>query len=304
MVGIVVLNYNSIEKCRTCIASIRKNTKVPYMIYLVDNASTDNSWKEITDTFAGNRDIVAIEAGNNAGYSAGNNIGLKAAVEQGCEYVMVANPDVIFANDVARELSSSMENDKSIGLAAPFLTEADHKSIGQLFRGEYTFTRAIMNRKPFIYIARLVKSLDLNLDIDPYKPAYIDGMTSGCCYMFRSTTLQDINYLDENVFLYHEEFIIGDKLQKVDAKVFYNPNAVAVHNHIDASNICTANENLYRYLSALYYLKNYQHCNKLQMLIAYLQNYLLLATRALRRTDYREALKSFRKYCRNNYKKH
>lgn len=271
------------------------------MIYLVDNASSDNSWKDITNSFAGNRDIVAIEAGNNSGYSAGNNVGLRAAVEQGCDYVMVANPDVIFANDVARELSLSIENDDTIGLAAPFLTEADRKSIGQLFRGEYTFLRAIMNRKPFIYIARLIKSLDLNLNIDPYKPAYIDGMTSGCCYMFRASTLKDIHYLDENVFLYHEEFIIGDKLQHIGAKVYYNPNAVAVHNHIDASNICTANENLYRYLSALYYLKNYQHCNRLQMLIAYLQNYILLATRAIRRADYREALRLFRMYCRNNY---
>lgn len=271
------------------------------MIYLVDNASTDNSWKEITDTFAGNRDIVAIEAGNNRGYSAGNNIGLKAAIDQGCDYVMVANPDVVFANDVARELSSSMEADSTIGLAAPFLTEADKKTIGQLFRGEYTFSRAVMNRKPFIYIARAIKSLDLNLNIDPYKPAYINGMTSGCCYMFRASTLKDIDYLDENVFLYHEEFIIANKLEKAGAKVFYNPKAVAVHNHIDASNICTANENLYRYLSALYYLKNYQHCNKLQMLIAYLQNYILLATRAVRRADYRDALHHFSMYCRNDY---
>lgn len=303
MVGIVILNYNSIKKLDSCVASVRRHTKCPYCIYIVDNCSTDDSWKYITKHYAGNRDIVAIASERNAGYSAGNNLGLKAAIDQGCEYVMVVNPDVIFVNDVARLLSRTLEQNPVAALAAPYLFEADGKSCGQLFRKDYTFTRAIMNRKPFVKLARNIEALDLRINWNPDMSGFIEGMTSGCCYMFRSSSLQQMDYLDENVFLYHEEFIIADKIKAMNKKVAYYKDAIAIHNHVDASDICTANENLYRYLSALYYLKNYQHCNRLKMTIAYLQNLLLLGIRAIKDEDYKNAFKNYRTYCKNGYKK-
>ena len=37
---------------------------------------------------------------------------------------------------------------------------------------------------------------------------------SGCCFIIRSKIFEEINYFDSNVFLFGEEYILGEKLYK------------------------------------------------------------------------------------------
>lgn len=83
-VGIVVLNYNTRDLLRDCLASLLRpgghtQTDAPrhacdFLVCVVDNASTDGSADMVRVEFP---EVYLIENKANVGYSAGNNVGLR-----------------------------------------------------------------------------------------------------------------------------------------------------------------------------------------------------------------------------------
>ena len=72
--GIVILNYNDSENTMLMLDDI-KNYKILSAIIVVDNHSTDDSFKKLKKYE--NSKIKIIEAPENKGYAAGNNFGIK-----------------------------------------------------------------------------------------------------------------------------------------------------------------------------------------------------------------------------------
>ena len=93
-VGIVVLNWNGGEVTRRCLASLRERDYPAATVYLVDNGSTDGSGVRLAVEFAGDG-VVTIENGDNLGFSAGNNPGIRRALDDGCDMVLLLNNDVV-----------------------------------------------------------------------------------------------------------------------------------------------------------------------------------------------------------------
>lgn len=89
-VSVIVLNYNGKRYLRDCFEAIRKNTKyLNYEAVMVDNNSTDGSVDFVKSTFPG---VKIIETGENWGFAAGNNIGIK---KTNSKYVFLLNNDTI-----------------------------------------------------------------------------------------------------------------------------------------------------------------------------------------------------------------
>ena len=55
----------------------------------------------------------------NSGFSGGHNVGIKHALKNGAEYVIILNNDTYVAKELLKELISVMERDESIGIAVP-----------------------------------------------------------------------------------------------------------------------------------------------------------------------------------------
>ena len=49
--------------------------------------------------------------------------------------------------------------------------------------------------------------------------------------IIKSTILEEIDFLDENVFLYFEENILSQKLNKLNLEIRVNNEVVIIHNH-------------------------------------------------------------------------
>ncbi|HEY5563198.1 MAG TPA: glycosyltransferase, partial [Clostridiaceae bacterium] len=83
-VYIVILNYNSHEDTIECVKQCRNITYNNYRIIVVDNNSTDDSYKIIENNL---KDVILLKSDINKGYGYGNNIGIKAALAEGAEYI-------------------------------------------------------------------------------------------------------------------------------------------------------------------------------------------------------------------------
>ncbi len=91
-VAIIILNWNGLKDTLECLSSVKKIDYPNYCIIVVDNGSTDGSQKVLRESFP---DITIIENAANLGYAEGNNVGIRVALQNAAEYILVLNNDTV-----------------------------------------------------------------------------------------------------------------------------------------------------------------------------------------------------------------
>jgi GT2 family glycosyltransferase len=109
--SIIVLNYNGKRFLNDCLSSIYKQSYKDFEIIFVDNASKDDSIEFLKRNFPKTRIVINKE---NLGFAEGNNVGVREAKG---DYIILLNNDTIVEKDWLKELVTSIEKDKSIGVA-------------------------------------------------------------------------------------------------------------------------------------------------------------------------------------------
>jgi GT2 family glycosyltransferase len=117
-IAIVVLNMNGKEVLDECLNSIQRLDYPNYIVIVVDNNSSDGSQAFVANTFPG---VHLIQNKSNEGVPEGQNIGIRAALQSGADYVFTINNDTVLDHNVLVELANTLEQDKTIGAAGPIL---------------------------------------------------------------------------------------------------------------------------------------------------------------------------------------
>ena len=81
---VVVLNYNGKDTLAACLSSIYQSDYCHFEVVLVDNASNDGSFELAKNQFSR---AHFIKNPTNLGFSRGNNIGIRFALEKFADYV-------------------------------------------------------------------------------------------------------------------------------------------------------------------------------------------------------------------------
>jgi len=89
-IAVVVLNWNAGRMTLECLTSLRGSVGPTLRIIVVDNASTDDSVTLLRDAAP---DVDLIVNASNLGFAEGNNVGVRRAMEQAAEYVLILNND-------------------------------------------------------------------------------------------------------------------------------------------------------------------------------------------------------------------
>lgn len=101
MIGCVVLNYNDADTTLDLLKRIEP-MEIIDQIVLVDNKSTDNSLERLKEQESNKVHVVCAE--KNGGYGSGNNVGIGYLRKNySCDYIIIANPDVIFDESVIKK---------------------------------------------------------------------------------------------------------------------------------------------------------------------------------------------------------
>jgi len=87
-VSVIIVNYNAGHLLTRCLEALRKQTRRPKQIYVVDNASRDGSCDRIAVDFP---EVTLVRNEQNTGFAAANN--LAARRTEGCEWIALLNPD-------------------------------------------------------------------------------------------------------------------------------------------------------------------------------------------------------------------
>jgi GT2 family glycosyltransferase len=152
--GIVILNYNGWRDTVECLVSILA-IREPIHVIVIDNASPDGSeqhlaaWAEselpaITaerarmgmapvaferlraGEFSSRLDesalpLTLMQTGVNGGYAAGNNAGIRLALQRGCDFVWLLNNDTVVEPEALSHLLARVRGEPRIGLCGSTL---------------------------------------------------------------------------------------------------------------------------------------------------------------------------------------
>ena len=112
-IAILILNWNGKKLLKEFLPSIVKYAKNSASIYVVDNASTDDSVLFLQNEFP---DVKVLQLSQNFGYAEGYNRALQQIDEA---YAILLNNDVAFKSDVATPLLNLFETNQQISAIQP-----------------------------------------------------------------------------------------------------------------------------------------------------------------------------------------
>lgn len=193
-----------------------------YVLYTKEEALNGGE-KEKESKF--NNPIIFIQAGENNGYAAGNNIGIKYALEKDdFEYVWLLNNDTVVLSNILQVFISNKELDKNC-LYGSTLVKYDTKKV-QCFGGGYI--NGILGFQKYygenFDTENVINNIKLQKEIEN-KLDYIVGAS-----MFVSKDIfKNCGLLDEDYFLYWEETDYCFRLKSMGVKLKWSSNLVVYH---------------------------------------------------------------------------
>jgi GT2 family glycosyltransferase len=95
MVAVITINYNLASDTIRCIDSVIASEYEDFLIYLVDNGSSQEDYQTLTDSLGSTSHVRILRLEKNCGYVGGVNHGLKVALEDRPDYFLVMNNDTI-----------------------------------------------------------------------------------------------------------------------------------------------------------------------------------------------------------------
>lgn len=123
---IIILNWNAATDTVRCVHNIAEWKHLQPTIFVVDNASTDNSLKIIPRECP---QVHLIPNANNQGFAGGNNRGIEEALSRGDDApIFLLNNDASIAEDDVIRLLETLQANEQIGFIGPLLFDADQKA--------------------------------------------------------------------------------------------------------------------------------------------------------------------------------
>lgn len=219
--SIVIVNFNGRGHLAACLTSLAQHPpSVTTEIVVIDNASTDGSASLVRD----HPGVRLIELPRNVGFSAGNNVGIRATTG---DFVLLLNNDTLVPAGAIDRLLDRLRADPAAGVAGPRLIDGDGAAelsfgpmISPLGELRQKLTVALYQRG-FGPVSRWVERATR-------RERYVDWV-SGACLLVRRAAAEDVGLLDERFFLYTEDVDFCASLRAKGWKVLFTPAAEIVH---------------------------------------------------------------------------
>ncbi len=115
-VTVVVLAWNGRRWIDRCLTSLAATAYPALTVLVVDNGSRDGTHDEVATRFPA---VLLDRRPRNLGFAGGNNVGIRAALRAGAEYVALLNQDTWVEPGWLAPLVEAAEADPGIGILSP-----------------------------------------------------------------------------------------------------------------------------------------------------------------------------------------
>lgn len=200
-IGIVICNYNKRDFVVDCIRSVQESKVQNFDIYMVDNASGDDSVEAVKNEFGDS--VTILQNNENLGGSGGFNTGLRVVKEKGYQYFVCLDNDVQVDENAIHALYEYMEANPDVGMAGSRVYHMQMPDYIQQCGLRIDFDRCTAQT---LYADRLE---------DGTLPEVIECDTvATCSVMIRGSLIRDtdVGIMPEDNFIYWDDMEWGHRM--------------------------------------------------------------------------------------------
>jgi GT2 family glycosyltransferase len=220
----VVLNWNGGDETPRALASLAGIETI-----CVDNGSTDGSDAEVERRFP---EVELIRNGANLGFAGGCNVGIRAALERGADWVLLLNDDAVAGPGLAEALERAAAARPDAGVLACKVLSEDGATVmyaGASFNATlgYSGRRTGFGQPDSFHERRDVERAD------------------GAAMALSRTALDRVGLFDERLFAYVEDVDLSLRVRAAGLAVVLVPDAVIRHRGSASTGGAASTTNLY-----------------------------------------------------------
>jgi N-acetylglucosaminyl-diphospho-decaprenol L-rhamnosyltransferase len=220
MLSIIIVSWNTSRLLENCLHSILANPPMlPFEIWVVDNASTDDSPRMVREKFPR---VHLIENRENVGFARANN---QAMQQCAGKYVLLLNPDTLVASGALQALVDFLAENSDAGAAGGRLRNPDG-SLQISSHPQPTLSREFWRMFHLDVLAPYAAYPLTKWETD--EPQEVD-ILMGACLVLRKECLNEVGLLDEDYFMYSEEVDLCHRILSAGWRLYWVPGAEVVH---------------------------------------------------------------------------
>lgn len=190
----------------------------PNLVYVLDQGSTDST-QSVCESFG----VNLVQLGAPTTYTKACNLGIELAREKGCEFVLLANNDIVFLTDVAISLINEMLLDERLGIVAPSQILIDSSGQHVAYRVRWDLENLIFDH-----------DFDSRTSVSKRVESDFCELT---CALVRIEAVEKIGGFDNNYGFYHEDADLCFRLRQHGYNSAYLPHAQIAHYHSSTMSI-------------------------------------------------------------------
>ncbi len=226
MIEIVLLNWNRIESTVACLKRLTQWTKIQPRIWVVDNASQDESVTIISHDFP---TVQLIVSEVNLGFAGGNNLAMRQILSHGTDNpILLLNNDAFIDEKNTLRLLEALQMWPEIAVVGPLFCHKDEIiSAGGRDIAWHINTHLLYPNgyKPHQLNPNMIKSGE------PYSVDYVSGTVA----LLRASALTKVGLFDESYFFSGEMADLCERFKQHGYNCAITPRAVASHDTEQAS---------------------------------------------------------------------
>jgi len=228
---ISLINFNGRVNTLACLDSIKKikTNGFKLTVLVIDNKS--NEELDLKEAYLSDIPLKIILNKDNLGFAEGHNVGIRYALRNGADYIVILNNDIIVDEDLINELFKVIEKDTKIGIVVPKIYFAKGNEYHKNKYKNEDLGRVIWYAGGEMDWGNIIgkhRGVD-EVDKGQYERIYETGFASGACMLVRKEVFEKVGLFDEKYFLYYEDADFSQRAVKKGYKIVYIPDAILWH---------------------------------------------------------------------------
>ena len=257
-IGFVILTWNSAQYVNACLDSITAFEKIKYSICVIDNGSKDATLDILHDyqmQIPGDM-LHVVELPKNKGTTISRNIGLRHLKDE-CKYICVLDSDTVVSEYAIQNLMDVLDQSHNAGIVGPVLKSLDG-SVQNSGRRIPNMTLKLLKVMPMKSLRQRGEQMEKLPQTGEVMPV---GYLMSACWVFKSSLVDKIGLLDENIFYAPEDVEYCLRAWKHGLQVLYVRNTHIIHIWQRLSRKKLFSKHNWEHLKGLGYLfRKYHYC--------------------------------------------
>lgn len=214
--AILIVNWETYDFTKACLISLSHCVSRNFQILVIDNGSKDGSGQRLFDEFHGS--CTFLFSDTNEGFTGGNNLGIKWALERNFDSVLLLNSDTEVNPDFLDLMREQLTLNPKLGVIQPMIVFMDNPEKIWSAGGKW--------------ISSLGRSITLG-DRVMLKEYVVQKNTldwaTGCCILITAEALQQTGLLNEQYFAYFEDVEWSLRCKNAGYEIGFAEKAIVYH---------------------------------------------------------------------------